>query len=203
MAIAQRQPAPGVVHHSDQRHSVCRRRVRGLLAQHHMTASMSRPANPYDNAQCESFIKTLKQEEIYCHSYRDLEDLRTICGSSSRNTTIAAACIRRSVIDPLLNSKPRVKPAVVENRSAASREVEFSRHGEIYHSDKRERPRPRTQQWQQVKQGANRTPRLIGSMSLRLTIPRRVALQQSSLPLHQPGASLTERSVEVKKNSEW
>ena len=41
-----------------------------------MTPSMSRPGNPYDNAQCESFIKTLKQEEIYCHSYRDLEDLR-------------------------------------------------------------------------------------------------------------------------------
>jgi hypothetical protein len=42
-----------------------------------MTASMSQPAYPYDNAQCESFIKTLKQEEIYCHRYRDLEDLRS------------------------------------------------------------------------------------------------------------------------------
>jgi hypothetical protein len=37
---------------------------------------MSRPANPFDNARCEGFIKTLKQEEIYCHQYRDLEDLR-------------------------------------------------------------------------------------------------------------------------------
>jgi hypothetical protein len=37
---------------------------------------MSRPGNPYDNAQCESFIKTLKQEEINCQPYRDLEDLR-------------------------------------------------------------------------------------------------------------------------------
>jgi transposase InsO family protein len=36
---------------------------------------MSRPANPYDNAGCESFIKTLKQEEIYCNQYRDLAEL--------------------------------------------------------------------------------------------------------------------------------
>jgi hypothetical protein len=36
---------------------------------------MSRPGNPYDNAFCETFLKTLKQEEIYCHRYRGLEDL--------------------------------------------------------------------------------------------------------------------------------
>lgn len=36
---------------------------------------MSRPANPYDNAFCESFMKTLKQEEIYCNQYRDFEEL--------------------------------------------------------------------------------------------------------------------------------
>lgn len=38
---------------------------------------MSRPANPYDNASCESFLKTLKREEIYANTYRDLEHLRT------------------------------------------------------------------------------------------------------------------------------
>jgi transposase InsO family protein len=37
---------------------------------------MSRPANPYDNATCESFLKTLKREEIYANAYRDFEDLR-------------------------------------------------------------------------------------------------------------------------------
>jgi len=41
-----------------------------------MTPSMSRPANPYDNAACESFMKTLKQEEIYCNQYRDFDDLQ-------------------------------------------------------------------------------------------------------------------------------
>jgi hypothetical protein len=38
--------------------------------------SMSRPANPYDNASCESFMKTLKREEIYANKYDDLENLR-------------------------------------------------------------------------------------------------------------------------------
>ena len=41
-----------------------------------MIPSMSRPANPYDNASCESFMKTLKREEIYVNQYRDLEHLR-------------------------------------------------------------------------------------------------------------------------------
>jgi putative transposase len=42
-----------------------------------MIPSMSRPANPYDNASCESFIKTLKREEIYANKYDNLEHLRT------------------------------------------------------------------------------------------------------------------------------
>ena len=41
-----------------------------------MIPSMSRPANPYDNASCESFMKTLKREEIYANTYRDLDHLR-------------------------------------------------------------------------------------------------------------------------------
>ena len=41
-----------------------------------MVPSMSRPANPYDNASCESFIKTLKREEIYANEYSTLEQLR-------------------------------------------------------------------------------------------------------------------------------
>ena len=41
-----------------------------------MIPSMSRPANPYDNASCESFMKTLKREEIYPNQYADLDHLR-------------------------------------------------------------------------------------------------------------------------------
>jgi len=47
--------------------------VAGLASE---TASMSRPANPYDHASCESFMKTLKREEIYANNYNDLEHLR-------------------------------------------------------------------------------------------------------------------------------
>ena len=49
-------------------------RKRGLR-EHQILPSMSRPANPYDNATCESFIKTLKREVIYASEYRDFEDL--------------------------------------------------------------------------------------------------------------------------------
>jgi putative transposase len=75
-AIAQRQPMPGLVHHSDRGAQYACREYVSLLASHGMLPSMSRPANPYDNASCESFIRTLKREEIYANTYRDLEDLR-------------------------------------------------------------------------------------------------------------------------------
>jgi putative transposase len=74
-AIAQRQPPPGVVHHSDQGIQYASAHYQAVMEAHHMVPSMSRPANPYDNAVCESFMKTLKQEEIYCNQYRDFEDL--------------------------------------------------------------------------------------------------------------------------------
>jgi putative transposase len=74
-AIARRQPPPGVVHHSDQGTQYASAEYIAVLQTKQMTPSMSRPANPYDNAACESFMKTLKQEEIYCHQYADLGDL--------------------------------------------------------------------------------------------------------------------------------
>jgi len=76
MAIAQRQPLPGLVHHSDRGVQYACREYVALLEKHHMVASMSRPGNPYDNARCESFMRTLKREEIYANRYRDLEHLR-------------------------------------------------------------------------------------------------------------------------------
>jgi transposase InsO family protein len=47
-----------------------------MLQKYGMVPSMSRPANPYDNASCESFMKTLKREEIYANRYDNLEQLR-------------------------------------------------------------------------------------------------------------------------------
>jgi len=74
-AIERRQPAPGTVHHSDRGVQYACRDYVELLQAHGMVPSMSRPANPYDNAACESFMKTLKQEEIYCNQYADFDAL--------------------------------------------------------------------------------------------------------------------------------
>ena len=74
-AVAERQPPPGLVHHSDRGVPYACGDYAQVVQQHQMIPSMSRPANPYDNASCESFMKTLKREEIYANDYRDLEHL--------------------------------------------------------------------------------------------------------------------------------
>ena len=76
-AIAAREPAPGLVHHSDRGLQYASAEYVQVLREHQMIPSMSRPANPYDNASCESFMKTLKREEIYANEYVDLEHLRS------------------------------------------------------------------------------------------------------------------------------
>jgi putative transposase len=76
-ALAERHPPPGLVHHSDRGVQYASEAYVTLLRAHHMIPSMSRPANPYDNASCESFMKTLKREEVYANTYRDLDHLRT------------------------------------------------------------------------------------------------------------------------------
>jgi len=76
-AIEGRQPQPGLVHHSDRGFQYAHAEYIALLEDYRMVPSMSRPANPFDNASCESFIKTLKREEIYANKYDDLDQLRT------------------------------------------------------------------------------------------------------------------------------
>jgi putative transposase len=79
-AIAQRRPRPGLVHHSDRGLQYARGDYVAILEKHGIVPSMSRPANPYDNASCESFMKTLKREEIYANKYDTLEHLRANIG---------------------------------------------------------------------------------------------------------------------------
>jgi len=74
-AVTLREPPPGLVHHSDQGVQYSSADYQEVLQTNRMVPSMSRPANPYDNAYCESFMKTLKQEEIYCNQYRDMKEL--------------------------------------------------------------------------------------------------------------------------------
>jgi putative transposase len=68
-AIESRLPAPGLIHHSDRGVQYASAAYVDMLLQHSMIPSMSRPGNPYDNAKCERFMKTLKQEEIRCFEY--------------------------------------------------------------------------------------------------------------------------------------
>ena len=74
-AVERRQPPPGVVLHTDQGIQFVCSEFQDVVQANGMVPSMSRPANPYDNAACESFMKTLKQEEIYCNQYRDFDAL--------------------------------------------------------------------------------------------------------------------------------
>jgi len=80
MALIERQPQPGLVHHSDRGVQYASHDYTEILKQHHATISMSRRGNPYDNAACESFMKTLKQEEVYRNEYRDFHDARSSIG---------------------------------------------------------------------------------------------------------------------------
>jgi len=56
-AIAKRQPPLGLVHHSDRGVQYAANEYAQVLLEHRMIPSMSRPANPYDNASCESFYE--------------------------------------------------------------------------------------------------------------------------------------------------
>ena len=74
MALKQRQPAPGLVHHSDRGVQYAAKDYVAMLRSHGFQISMSRRGNPFDNAMCESFIKTLKYEQVYREDYRVFEE---------------------------------------------------------------------------------------------------------------------------------
>jgi len=78
MALKQRRPRPGLVHHSDRGVQYASHDYTRLLEQHGIQISMSRRGKVYDNARCESLIKTLKYEEVYREDYQDLEE--TVAG---------------------------------------------------------------------------------------------------------------------------
>ncbi len=80
MALAQRPAPPGLVHHSDRGVQYASVDYTQLLKDHHIQISMSRKGNPWDNASCESFLKTLKYEEVYRTEYRHLADARSRIG---------------------------------------------------------------------------------------------------------------------------
>ena len=76
MALVKRKPSPGWVHHSDRGVQYAAQEYTDVLKEHGAEISMSRKGNPYDNAACESFMKTLKYEEVYRNEYRDFHEAR-------------------------------------------------------------------------------------------------------------------------------
>jgi putative transposase len=82
MAIAVRRPAPGsLIHHSDRGVQYACKDYTELLGAHDIRPSMSRIGCPYDNAKAESFMKTLKQEEVDGRTYRDIDEARSAIGA--------------------------------------------------------------------------------------------------------------------------
>jgi putative transposase len=76
MALAHRVVQPGLVHHSDRGSQYASNEYTELLKNNGIDISMSRKANPWDNAACESFMKTLKYEEVHRNEYRHLGEAR-------------------------------------------------------------------------------------------------------------------------------
>jgi hypothetical protein len=140
---------------------------------------MSRKVNPWDNAACESFMKTLKYEEVYRNEYRHLAKARASIGP---------------FLEKIYNQKRLhsamgyVPPAELEAQLAAGKAwrplrgsfpKEFSEAWEIYRSDVRRR------------NAGDRTcpaPRFIGLDEFQSAIPWRVGLHQSPPPLRQLGS---------------
>ena len=130
-ASAERKPPPGVVHHSDRGVQYASGAYVAVLSKHGMIPSMSRPANPYDNASCESFMKTLKREEIYANEYRDLDHLR------ENIATFIDRYYNRVRLHSALGYRPPEEFEQVANPATISQgaTMSFFRHKEIYRSD--------------------------------------------------------------------
>jgi putative transposase len=127
-AVAERKPGPGLVHHSDRGVQYASAEYIHALSRYQMLPSMSRPANPYDNASCESFMKTLKQEQIYAHRYRDTAQLR-----AHIEQFIDEYYNRQRLHSALGYRTPEEFEAAAPTQAAATGpRVSFFRHEEIY-----------------------------------------------------------------------
>jgi transposase InsO family protein len=137
-AIEQRQPPPGLVHHSDRGLQYSSEEYAKVLRLHRITPSMSRPANPYDNAFCESFMRTLKREEIDARSYRDLDELR------AHVQEFIEQYYNRCRLHSALGYRPPEEfeqaAAINQTDGFGAASMSFFRHGEIYRPMGSEKP---------------------------------------------------------------
>jgi hypothetical protein len=120
-----------LVHHSDRGVQYASGDYVGVLRKHQMIPSMSRPANPYDNASCESFIKTVKREEVYATEYRDIQHLR------ANIEEFIERYYNRCRLHSALGYQ---SPEEFERSSGSDSKgatMSFFRHGEIYRSNRK------------------------------------------------------------------
>jgi putative transposase len=130
-AIASRTPKPGLVHHSDRGIQYASAEYGRVLDKYEITASMSRLANPWDNAKCESFMKTLKREEIHANDYRGMEDLRK---NVARFVDVYYNTQRlHSALG--YNTPERFEATLGCATAGGNLETSFPRHAEIFQSD--------------------------------------------------------------------
>lgn len=149
-AITERQPAPGLVHHSDRGIQYASYQYTELLNIHGIMPSMSRPGNPYDNAFCESFIKTLKREQIDVVKYPYIDEL-----NAHLEEFIEHYYNRLRIHSALGYKTPEEFEAGLPSTTGSMAPgMSFSRHGEIYRSWKQRRGRPRKHSGEPVQPGS-------------------------------------------------
>ena len=193
-ALADRGIEPGIVHHSDRGVQYCCQAYVEKLQAHGFVISMSRAGNPYDNAKAESFMKTLKSEEVYLRQYRDQEEAR-----ASIQRFIEEVYNRKR----LHSSLGYLSPDAFEERHRTepqprrrNRDNEFSQgmgksigpmgfQNPLKAGARVPPPVGRPRSPAKGRDGRS-APCSSSAMSFQLAIPWRVALQQSPPPLHQP-----------------
>jgi putative transposase len=132
MAIAARRPVPGsLIHHSDRGVQYACSDYTVVLEAHGIQPSMSRVGNPYDNARAESFMKTLKQEEVDGRSYRDAHHARNEIGAFIEGVynrqRLHSALAYQSPTEFETQHREQIATAPV-----AARQLGFLRHAEIF-----------------------------------------------------------------------
>jgi transposase InsO family protein len=132
-AIAARAPGPGVVHHSDRGTQYASNNYVRRLEECKMTISMSRPARPWENARCERFMRTLKEEEIDCREYGTLAELeRNLEDFIERYYNTVRLHAALGYQSPMEFEQQQASVAANPPATGIAAALNFRRHQEIY-----------------------------------------------------------------------